>query len=144
MDIYARLREDHGKQRGLGAGLLETSGDSAERERLFRLLKNEVQAHAAAEEQTFYAELIAMSDGQERARHSIAEHKEAADLLEELSNIDMSSSAWITRYRQLHERLVHHLDEEEDEVFGRARELISGGRAKALAAEFDARKRDEA
>ena len=59
MNIYERLKDDHCKQRGLCGGLAKTSGDTEERRRLFTALKTEVEAHAAAEEQTLYAELIA-------------------------------------------------------------------------------------
>ena len=143
MDIYARLKDDHGKQRGLCAGLAKTSGDTAERRRLFRELKQEIEAHAAAEEQTFYAELIACAEGQEKARHSISEHKEAADILTELADMDMNTGGWLTRFKTLHDDLLHHMDEEEDEVFRLAKSLIGAERAEELASEFDVRKRAE-
>lgn len=136
MDIYERLIEDHEKQRGLGRALAATSGDSEDRRRLFDAFRKEVEAHAAAEEQTFYAELIAHDDGQEQARHSVAEHKDAADLIEELEETDMSSSAWLMRFRELHDELVHHLDEEEEEVFPKAKKLISKKRAAELGDDF--------
>ncbi len=143
MTIYARLIEDHGKQRGMAAGLADTEGDSSERQRLFQAFKNELEAHAAAEEQTFYAELIASPDGQEKARHSVAEHKTAADLLEKLEDTDMSSSSWLQTFKKLREAVVHHLDEEENEVFPIARKIISDSRAKELGKEFDSRKKNE-
>ena len=61
MDIYARLEDDHEKQRDMSAGLARTSGDTSERRRLFDELRREIEAHAAAEEQTFYAELIGIA-----------------------------------------------------------------------------------
>lgn len=143
MDIYERLKEDHGKQRGLAGGLAKTEGDSAERQRLFNEFKKELEAHAAAEEQTFYAELIATPDGQEKARHSVAEHKTAADLLEKLEETDMSSSAWLQTFKKLRHEVEHHVDEEEREVFPLSKKLIPESRAEALATEFEKRKRQE-
>jgi iron-sulfur cluster repair protein YtfE (RIC family) len=143
MDIYHRLKDDHGKQRGLSAGLLETSGDTSERQRLFDALSKEIQAHAAAEEQTFYAELIANPDGQEKARHSVSEHEEAASLLDELKEMDMASGGWLNKFKKLKEELDHHLDEEEAEVFKLAQKLIAKTRAEELGQEFDKRKKDE-
>ena len=137
MDIYGHLKDDHGKQRGLAAGLVETSGDSAERRRLFEQLTKEIEAHAAAEEQTLYAELIGLPAGQEKARHSISEHEDAAELLEHLSEMDMSSSGWLTKFKQLLEELDHHLDEEEKEVFELAQSLISEDRASELGKAFE-------
>ena len=136
MNIYERLKDDHGKQRGLCGGLAKTSGDSEERRRLFAALKTEVEAHAAAEEQTLYAELIAKTQTQDQARHSVAEHKEAADLIEELEATDMSSSGWIATFEKLREELEHHLDEEEADVFPEARKLIAAKRADELGTAF--------
>lgn len=143
MDIYERLIQDHEKQRRLCAELMKTSGDSAERRKLFAELCEEVESHAAAEEQSFYAALIEKADGQDKARHSVAEHKEASDLIEELQAMDMGTGAWIQKFEKLKEDLVHHVDEEEEEVFPLAKKLIDAQRAENLADKFEARKAAE-
>ena len=143
MNIYDRLTQDHQRQRDMVTALEDTSGDTDERQRLFDAFCEEVHAHADAEEQTFYAELIASPEGQEKARHSIAEHKEANDLIKELEEIDMSSGAWLVKFRQLGHDLVHHVDEEENEVFPQARSIIAENRAIELASEFETRKAAE-
>tara|TARA_R110002049_G_scaffold54526_9_gene151743 strand:+ start:4182 stop:4625 length:444 start_codon:yes stop_codon:yes gene_type:complete len=143
MDIYERLIQDHEKQRRLCAELMKTSGDSAERRKLFAELCEEVESHAAAEEQSFYAALIEKADGQDKARHSVAEHKEASDLIEELQAMDMGTGAWIQKFEKLKEDLVHHVDEEEEEVFPLAKKLIDAQRAENLADKFEERKAAE-
>ncbi|GAB5468490.1 MAG: hemerythrin domain-containing protein [Rhodospirillales bacterium] len=143
MDIFAYLKDDHGKQRGLSAGLLDTSGDSAERRRLFDALLREVEAHAAAEEQTLYSELIAHEEGQEKARHSIAEHQEAATLLTELGELDMSSGGWLNKFKRFQEDLEHHLAEEEEEVFELAGRLFGEEKADELGQAFDKAKQQQ-
>lgn len=143
MDIYERLKADHETQKDLAAKLAETSGDTDERRELFEALRSEAEAHAAAEEQTFYAALIATPEGQEKARHSVSEHKEAADHLGELSEVDMASPAWLPKLKQLREELEHHIEEEEGEVFRLARKLWDEARAEQLASEFEDRKKSE-
>jgi len=143
MDIYERIEADHDLQRELANKLVETQGDGPERRQLWERLRPEVEAHAAAEEQTFYAELIQAPSAQEQARHSISEHKEAADLIEELESTDMASGAWLTKFKKLKEELEHHMDEEENDVFALAREAIDDARADELATEFDERKQSE-
>ncbi len=143
MDIYERLIQDHGKQKGLMGGIADTVGASDERRRLFRELKQELEAHANAEEQTLYAAMISEPDAQEKARHSIVEHDEMNDMIAELEDSDMSEGAWIAKFKQLRDRVVHHVDEEEDEVFARARKVISQSKAEALAAAFEKRKAAE-
>ena len=143
MNIYDRLTEDHGKQRGLVGGLTDTTGDSKERRRLYQLLKEELEAHASAEEQAFYGPLMEYERGQPRARHSVAEHKTLADILSELDETDMSSGAWLTKAKHLQHKLIHHLDEEEDEVFVLAKKIIPEDDALTLGEKFDELKRDK-
>lgn len=141
--IYEDLKRDHDKHRKMLADLDDTQGDSDARATLFHQLKQEVEAHAAAEEQTFYATLIAAPDGQPKARHSVHEHKTAADLLGELDDLDFGSGGWLKKFRKLKDELEHHMEEEEQEVFVRARKLIADGTAEKLAGEFQARKSAE-
>tara|TARA_R110001599_G_scaffold353866_1_gene600972 strand:+ start:94164 stop:94601 length:438 start_codon:yes stop_codon:yes gene_type:complete len=144
MNIYQRLIEDHKTQREIAEKLMETSGDSPERRALFERFKTELDAHALAEEQTFYSDLMQHPDGTEKARHSVAEHKDADDLLQELSDLEMSSGGWIHKFEKLKHEVIHHVDEEEKEVFPLARKLIAPSRAEELADDFDDRKSKEA
>ncbi len=143
MNIYQRLTQDHKLQKDLAAQIMQTSGASEERQSLFQEFKAEVENHAAAEEQSLYATLMEKPDGQEKAQHSVAEHKEASDLIEELEAMDMSSGGWIQKFEQLKDDLVHHVDEEESEVFELARSLIDNDTAEQLAEKFDRRKEGE-
>ncbi len=143
MNIYERLIKDHDKQEKLANRLMETSGDSAERRELFILLKAEATNHANAEEQTLYSVLMEHPDGQEQSRHSVAEHKEADDLLEQLSEMDMSSAGWIQKFEKFRHELLHHIAEEERDVFPLAKKLIDEHKASEMAELFDKRKRLE-
>lgn len=143
MDIYQRLEQDHDRQRDLAARLAETSGDSEDRRQLWEAFKAEAEAHANAEEQTFYATLIENPDTQEKARHSVSEHKTASDLIEKLSELDMSSGNWLQTFQTLKDELEHHIEEEENEVFPKARSVISDDEATRLADEFETRKSEE-
>lgn len=143
MDIYTRLQDDHNKHRTLMDRIADTSGDTKERHTLFTQLKEDVTAHANAEEQSLYAELIEKADGQEKARHSIHEHEQADELFGELEDKDMASPGWLVTFKQLKEELEHHMQEEEDEVFALAKSLIDDSTAVALAKKFDARKDQE-
>ena len=97
MDIYERLKKDHDKQRELGQKIVETQGDSDDRRELWEAYKVELEAHASAEEQTFYAELMACPEASDQTRHSVSEHKEAADLVEEIDKLDMASPQWLQK-----------------------------------------------
>jgi len=136
--IFDALRKDHDQQRKLVKDLLETEGESSERESLFDQLEAQLAAHAAAEERFFYVPLMQVDMTQENARHSVAEHKELDDLVEQLNGYDMSSSQWLITARELAERLEHHLDEEEVEVFPVAGKALSEEDKITLAASYSA------
>jgi len=120
--------------------IVETEGESDERKQLFDKLLQDVESHAAAEEQTLYAELIESSEAQPQTRHSVTEHKQVSDLLTELQDIDMSSPQWLLTFKQLQENLEHHMSEEEQDVFNLSKDVIDDGRADKLAEKFDGRK----
>jgi hemerythrin superfamily protein len=140
MNIYQRLKQDHTKQRELGKKILKTSGDSDQRNTLFAEYKAELTGHASAEEQTLYAALIEKPDGQEQAQHSVSEHKQLADLIEDLENTYMAHGAWLQKFEKLDHEVVHHVDEEEDDVFPLAKKLIDDEKAEHLADKFEKRK----
>jgi len=115
--IFDRLRKDHDKQRELLSLLVDTSGDTDKRSALFEKLKDELERHAKYEERTLYKPMLEYDNTQPKARHSIAEHKEIDDYLEELIKTDMSDANWLKVAKKLNDRVLHHLEEEEKEIF---------------------------
>jgi hemerythrin superfamily protein len=138
--IFARLKEDHDKHRTMLDLIDKTHGDSDGREELFTRFKTEVTAHAAAEEETLYATMLADPDLRDKSQHSVAEHKEIEDCLEELEEMDFSSTGWLARYRTMKDRYLHHIEEEEDEMFVAAAKGLTRETEKQLAKTFEKRK----
>ena len=134
--IFEALRDDHDTQRTLADLLLKTEGDSDGRRELFDRFKRELEAHAGAEERFFYVPLMEYDLTQEHARHSVAEHKEIDDFIEQLDGYDMSGPQWIQTARELADRLLHHLEEEEKEVFPVAGKALSDADKTSLAEEY--------
>jgi hemerythrin superfamily protein len=134
--IFEAIRDDHETQRTLVALLVETEGASDGRTELWPRLKRELLAHAGAEERFFYVPLMEHDVTQEAARHSVAEHKELDDYIEQLDGYDMSSSQWLQTARHLAERLLHHLDEEEKEVYPVAGRVLTDAEKTGLGSEY--------
>jgi Hemerythrin HHE cation binding domain len=141
--IFADLKADHDRHRDLLAKLAETKGDSDERRALFDEFRTEVTAHAAAEEESLYATMLGKPDLREEAVHSVSEHKEIGDFLGELSEIDMGSGAWLTKFKEMRHRYEHHIDEEEEEMFPAAADGLSDVEEAKLAKVFEDRKPKE-
>ncbi len=141
--IFARLKADHDRHRELLDRIDATQGDSEERRTLFEAFRVEVTAHAASEEMSLYATMLADPDLRDEAQHSVAEHKEIEDFLTELYEMDFSSSGWLTRFRTMKDRYLHHIDEEEDEMFPAAAKDLSEARKKELIKIFEKEKPKE-
>ena len=134
--IFTALREDHEIQRDLIDRLTATSGDTDERTKLYGELKDAMEAHAAAEERYFYRKLMEHDLTMEQARHSVSEHKELDDFLEELDDTDQSSPGWLATAKKLCDRLLHHLDEEETEIFPVAGKALGDDQKEELAEQY--------
>lgn len=141
--IYDAIKADHDTHRDLLSKIEQTQGDSEERQTHWKAFYEDVKSHAAAEEETFYSKLISETWGQDAARHSVHEHQQLDDLMEELNEMDMSSSGWLTRFKTLKHDYEHHMDEEEDDVFKRAKEVIGEEQNEGFGMRFEARKKEE-
>ena len=141
--IFADLKADHDRHRDLLARLAETKGDSEERAQLFEELRVELQAHAAAEEESLYATMLGNPDLRDEARHSVSEHKEIDDFLGELVEADSSSEKWAKTFKELRHRYLHHIDEEEEEMFPAASKDLDDDAKARIAAVFAKRKPKE-
>ena len=141
--IFARLKADHDRHRDLLARIDETHGDSDERRTLFEAFRVEVTAHAASEEMSLYATMLAKPELRDDAQHSVSEHKEIEDFLTELYEMDFASTGWLTRFRTMKDRYLHHIDEEEEEMFPAAEQDLSEAKKKELLAIFEKEKPKE-
>lgn len=141
--IFARLKADHDRHRKLLDQIDATQGDSDDREKLFEAFRVEVTAHAASEEMSLYATMLADPDLREEAQHSVSEHKEIDDMLTELYEMDFASTGWLTRFRTMKHRYLHHIDEEEEEMFPAAEKELSDARKKELIKIFEKEKPKE-
>ena len=141
--IYEAIKADHANHRKLLDTLAETSGDSEERRSAWHEFYYDVKSHAAAEEETFYSTLMSKTWGQDAARHSVHEHQQMDDLMEELNDMDMSSPGWLQKFKTLKHDYEHHMEEEENEVFERAKEVVDDGKVDEIGANFERRKKEE-
>ncbi|PKD20916.1 hemerythrin [Salegentibacter salinarum] len=137
MNIFEALRQEHEIQRDLVAKLVETHGDTEERKKIFEQLKHELKIHADAEERHFYIPLIKKDLTQEKARHSVAEHHEMDELIEELEDTEMDASNWLKIAKELEHKVTHHLDEEEQEVFQMAGKALTENQKTSLGEDYN-------
>jgi len=136
MQIFEALRIDHDKQRKLISQLTETEGKSEQRQALYETLKQQLNDHAVAEERNFYISLMEDDMTQEKSRHSIAEHHQMDQYIEQLDATPMDSPQWLKIAKDLQHKLLHHLEEEEQEVFQLAGKVLSANQKSELAERY--------
>ncbi len=130
--IFETLRDDHQTQRRLIELVSKTHGDSDGRHELF--------SHAAVEERVFYAVLLGDELTRDKAGHSVKEHHQIESLFEELADRTMEDGGWLLRFQTLADKLLHHMDEEEQEVFQMGGKLLDEQQKLDLSRQFLAEK----
>jgi hemerythrin superfamily protein len=138
--IFEDLKADHDRQRALLKRVGDHPGKDEPRREAFETLRLELQAHAAAEEESLYATMLADPELREDARHSVSEHKEVDDYLGELMELEFGTSEWDEKFGEMRHRYEHHIDEEEEEMFPTAAEHLPDPETERLGEVFEARK----
>jgi len=140
MDIYKRLEKDHDKQRELIDAVKNSKPGSDIRSDLWSELKVELEAHASAEEQAFYSKLMAEPEGTDDTRHAVEEHQQMHEMIEKLDAMDQNADVWDDLFGKLAHKVIHHVDEEEEDFFPDAKDTLSDKQATEALKEFNTRK----
>lgn len=139
MDIYNYLKKDHQKVADLMEQVV-ASKDPAERQSLFETIKMELTLHADTEEQTFYKAIedaTRSKQVEEKIEHANHEHDEIREYLEKLSTTSVSDELWLETFGEFKHSVTHHVEEEEGEIFEKAKKYLSSQEAKDLAKQMD-------
>lgn len=143
VNIFERIEKDHQHQRALVEKLRASASGSKARGELLAELAAEYRAHAAAEEHAFYAPMLKISETTEQARHSVAEHHDSMEVLEALEALALDADDWMEKLEAFAHDNEHHMKEEEEDVFSKARQELPDEQIGNMLATFDARKQDE-
>src|SRR3982751_412614 len=122
MNVFALLKADH----ELVAGMLEKIGETTERaakgrDETFTRLKTELDLHALVEEQIFYPALEEAEETRDITLEAYEEHRLVKQLLRELEAAPKDTEEWTAKFTVLKENIEHHVEEEEGEMFTKAR-----------------------
>ena len=142
MNAFTLLKEDHQKVSGIFEKLEETT-ERAEKTRteLFAQLQQELEIHAHIEETIFYPELKREAETREITLEGIEEHKDMKAALAEVGATPVTAELWAIRLKVLKELVEHHVEEEEGEMFQKARQVLSEDEIETLGARMEAEKK---
>jgi hemerythrin-like domain-containing protein len=147
MDAIALLTEDHRKVKKMLGELADTTSRAEKtRTELLQQIARELKAHTKIEEEIFYPafkQAGEKSDDDKMYFEALEEHRAAGDLvLPDLENTNVTSDQFGGRAKVLKELVEHHADEEEKEMFPRARKLLDKAALTDLGQQMQARKQE--
>ena len=145
-DAIYMLKSDHEKVRALLEKLTD-SGKRATKARadLLDQIGEELRIHTTIEEEIFYP-AFRDADGTEHREMTFEareEHRAVEKLvLPDLEKTDPGDDAFAGRAKVLRELIEHHADEEEDDMFKKARKALSREELEKLGTRMAARKKE--
>ena len=144
MNAFTLLKADHKKV----AGILEKIDATTERgvktrEGLFTQLKTELDIHTRIEETIFYPALEKADETRDITLEAFEEHKVVKTLLGELESMGKDQEEWTAKFTVLKENIEHHVEEEEGEMFTKARKVLGEEGAETLGSRMEQAKGEQ-
>jgi iron-sulfur cluster repair protein YtfE (RIC family) len=143
MDAFELLKKDHEKVSGIFEKLEPTTERGVKtREELFAQLKHELEIHSKIEEQILYPVLKEAEETHDITMEAFEEHNVVKTLLTELDELSKDDETWEAKLTVLKENVEHHVEEEEGEMFKKARKVLSSEQIEDLGTRLEAAKKE--
>jgi hemerythrin-like domain-containing protein len=123
MDAFQLLKADHRKVAQLFDQL--ESADGRAKLQVFQEIKTALELHTQIEETYFYPALEKPKQTHEIVLEAYEEHEVVSNLLNELSRSRTANDEWEAQAKVLRENVEHHVEEEENELFPKAEDVLS-------------------
>ncbi len=122
-DAIAILTADHKRVKKLFKQFdkMKEDGAAADKQALAQQICAELALHAEVEEQIFYPATREAIDDDDLLNEAEVEHASAKDLMAQIESGDPSDPLWDAKVSVLGEYVDHHVQEEEEEMFTKAR-----------------------
>jgi hypothetical protein len=141
MDAITLLREDHRKLKALLRELEPTTERAVKtRAELFARIKEELTAHEIVEEEVFYPTLKQHPRAKEIVLEGYEEHDVVNMLMGELDALSVEDETWGPKAKVMIENIEHHIEEEEGDMFVKARQVLDRNELQDLGEVMAARK----
>lgn len=142
MNAFQLLKEDHKKVSEIFQKLEPTTERALKtRTELFEELKTNLDIHAQVEESIFYPSIKREAETREIVLEGFEEHHVIKMLLKELDSMPVDTEQWAAKLKVLQENVEHHVEEEEGEMFQKARGVLSEEQINDLGARMEEEKK---
>jgi len=123
MDAFQLLKADHQKVAQLFDQLESANGKA--KLQVFEQIKTELELHTHIEETFFYPALEKPRETHDLALEAYEEHDVVKKLLRELTGARTANDEWEAQAKVLRENVEHHVEEEENELFPKAEDVLT-------------------
>jgi hemerythrin superfamily protein len=121
MDAIQLLKDDHKKVEKIFSEMERKEN----RQKFFPELDRELSIHAEIEEKVFYPAAKEAERTRDLVLESIEEHKQIKLVLADLEQTDMTTDEWGAALKVLEEDVMHHVGEEENDLFPKVKKILS-------------------
>jgi hypothetical protein len=141
MDALRLLKDDHDKMRQLLTELESTTERGVRtREELFSRIKGELTIHEVIEEEIFYPALKEHPKAKDIVLEGYEEHHVVDTVMAELEGLPVDDERWGAKAKVMQENVEHHMEEEEGEMFQKARQVFDREELEDLGTRMEQRK----
>jgi hemerythrin-like domain-containing protein len=141
MDAIALLKRDHDKVKGMLKELESTTERGVKtRTELFGRIKDELSVHEIIEEEIFYPTLKQHPKAKDIVLEGYEEHHVVDTLMGELEALPVDDETWGAKATVMIENIEHHIEEEEGEMFVKARQVLDRDELAQLGEAMEARR----
>jgi len=141
MDALTLLKDDHQKMRKLLTELESTTERGVKtREDLFATIKRELTVHEIIEEEIFYPALKDHPKAKDIVLEAYEEHHVVDTVMAELQDLPVDDETWGAKAKVMQENVEHHMEEEEGEMFEKARQVFDKEELAELGTQMEQRK----
>ncbi len=105
--------------------------------RMFPELKKHLRVHHTNEEKFLYDLLEEIKETRKDALEAVGEHHIIELILLELEDFPIDHERWAIKLENLEEYTRHHLQEEEDDIFPEADNVLDADKAQKLGEQFE-------
>src|SRR5262249_23668800 len=119
----------------------DAGSESGNREQIYKQISEALSKHTEIEEKVFNPALEKFDEARDVITQPFAEHKEVEQLLAEIDQLAIDDEEFLDSVGELRDKVEQHVDEEEGEIFPKAKELCGKQQLEAMGSQMEQMKR---
>lgn len=130
MDAFQLLKHDHDEVKGLFKQIMDEHAVSTE---VYSEISDELRVHMHSEEEYLYPLLENEEKVRDMVLEAYEEHAVAKELMKKLDRESLDEDHWLASIKVLNDIVEHHIEEEEKELFKKAKPILGKDQMREIA-----------